>query len=88
MPPRPRLVLCLLSDRLSEARSARSEEVKARGVPAALLASAGQGWSNKSLFAATCESASGTKRTSDRDPMSAFGGKADIEQPLLIDRDL
>jgi uncharacterized membrane protein len=53
----------LLSDRLSEARSARSEEVKVRGVPAALLASAGQGWSNKSLFAATCESASDPKRT-------------------------
>jgi len=34
-------------------------------------------------------SAFGTKRTSElTPPMSAFGGKADIDQPLLIDLDL
>jgi len=37
------------------------------------------------LFAALQESAYGPKRTSNRrPPMSAFGGKADIDQPLLI----
>ena len=69
----------LLSGRLSKTRSAGSEEVKVRGVPAALLARADEGGRISHYFAAVRESACGTKRTSRHaQPMSAFGGKADI----------
>jgi uncharacterized membrane protein len=53
----------LLSGRLSKTRSAGSEEVKVRGVPAALLARAEEGSRISHYFAAVRETACGTKRT-------------------------